>query len=75
MVPFGVQVFVAKRRARRAAGRSLQLVGGKAEKRNRRESSLSAVLVNWFGALIPLPYRKLPERNPLRNKILYIIAT
>jgi hypothetical protein len=40
-----------------------QVVAEKAGKRNRRENSLSAVFVNWFGAIIPLPYQKLPEQD------------
>jgi hypothetical protein len=43
-----------------------QVFAEKAEKRNRRENTLSAVFVNWFGAIIPLPYQKLPRQNAVR---------
>jgi hypothetical protein len=34
-----------------------------------RENSLSAVFVNWFGAIIPLLYQKLPGQNAVRNSL------
>ena len=39
---------------------SPQVLAGKAEKRKRRKNSLPAFTVNWWGAIIPLPHRKLP---------------
>ena len=61
MVPLGVLVFVSEPESADPAGELPQVVAEKAEKRNRRENPLSAVFVNWFGAIIPLPNRKLPE--------------
>jgi hypothetical protein len=52
-----------------SAGELPQVVVEKAEKRNRRENSLSAVFVNWFGAIIPLRYQKLPRQNVVRNSL------
>jgi hypothetical protein len=72
MVPLGVLVFVSEPESAASAGGMPQVVVEKAEKRNRRERSLSAVFVNWFGALIPLPSQKLPERYPLRNNTLFL---
>jgi hypothetical protein len=64
MVPLGVQVFVSETESAASAGESPQVLAGRAEKRKRRKSSLPAFFVNWFGAIIPLPYQKLPERYP-----------
>src|SRR5262245_8008633 len=72
MVPVGVQVFIFETESAASAGRLPQVVPGKAVKRNRRENSLSAVFVNSFGAIIPLLYRKLPERDTLRNNRNFI---
>ena len=46
MVPLGVLVFVSELESAAAAGGLPQVVADKAEKRNRRENSLSAVFVN-----------------------------
>jgi hypothetical protein len=63
MVPLGVLVFVSETESAASAGGSPQVVAERAEKRNRRENSLSAVFVNWFGAIIPLPCEKLPGQD------------
>jgi hypothetical protein len=62
MVPTGVQLFDFETESAGPAGTSPQVLAGKAEKRKRREIALSAFCVNWSGAVIPLPSRKLPER-------------
>jgi hypothetical protein len=72
MVPLGVLVFVAKRRARWSAGGSPQVLAEKAEKGKRQKTSLPAFFVNWSGAVSPLPYHKLPERDALRNNTLFL---
>jgi hypothetical protein len=61
MVPLGVQVFVFGTESAASAGESPQVLVGKAEKRKYREISLPAFVVNWCGAIIPLPFGKLPE--------------
>ena len=61
MVPLGVQVFIFKTESAASAGGLAQVLAGKAEKRKRREISLTAFSVNWCGAFIPLRYVKLPE--------------
>jgi hypothetical protein len=63
MVPLGVQVFDFETESAASAGKLPQVVGRKAEKENRREDSLPTVFVNWCGAVIPLPFRKLPVQD------------
>ena len=63
MVPLGVQVFVFETESAAASGGSTQVLLAKAEKAKRREIALPAFFVNWCGAVIPLPNRKLPERD------------
>jgi hypothetical protein len=61
--------FVSELEIAASAGGSSQVVAEKAEKRNRRENYLSAVFVNCFGAIIPLPNQKLPRQNAVRNSL------
>src|SRR5262245_15998381 len=75
MVPFGVLVFVSEPESAASAGRLAQVVGGKAEKRNRRENPLPAVFVNCSGAIIPLLYRKLRGQDGVEVSLQRAVYT
>ena len=62
-ISFGVQLFDFETESAGPAGTSPQVLAEKAEKQKRREIALSAFCVNWSGAVIPLPFRKLPEQD------------
>ena len=63
MVPLGVQVFNFETESAAQIGGSPQTLVGKAENAKRRERSLPAFRVNSFGAIIPLPFGKLPAQD------------
>jgi hypothetical protein len=67
MVPLGVQVFDFETESAAPMGTSPQVLAVKAEKRKRREIALSAFCVNWSGAVIPLPSRKLGVCDRVRT--------
>ena len=72
MVPLGPLKCVLGMEIFTSSNGSAQVLAGKAENAKRREIALSAFSVNWWGAVIPLLLRKLPEEYTYRNNQNFI---